>query len=169
MRYFIDTEFIERGPHYPIQLISIGIVCEDGREFYAESSEYDKDSASNWVRENVFPRLVAKVPVSLKEMANKIFDFISCTGQPPQFWAYYADYDWVVFCQIFGSMVDLPTGWPMYCRDIKQWYDDLDNPPRLPSHGDGEHNALDNARWNMRAWKVLNYHSKGLNRCIVPK
>ena len=34
MKYFIDTEFIESGPLNPIQLISIGVVAEDGREFY---------------------------------------------------------------------------------------------------------------------------------------
>lgn len=36
-RYFYDTEFIEDGK--TIDLISIGVVCEDGREFYAESQE----------------------------------------------------------------------------------------------------------------------------------
>src|SRR5690349_17532726 len=35
MRYFLDTEFIERPG--TIDLISIGIVSEDRREFYAES------------------------------------------------------------------------------------------------------------------------------------
>ena len=34
-RYFIDTEFMEDG--HTIELISIGICCEDGREFYAVS------------------------------------------------------------------------------------------------------------------------------------
>ena len=41
MKYFLDTEFSERGPMWPIQLISIGIVAEDGREFYAHSEDYD--------------------------------------------------------------------------------------------------------------------------------
>lgn len=39
MKYWIDTEFIERP--FTIDLISIGLVAEDGREFYAESSEVD--------------------------------------------------------------------------------------------------------------------------------
>jgi DNA polymerase III epsilon subunit-like protein len=38
----------------------------------------------------------------------------------PKFWAYFADYDWVVFCQLFGSMIKLPEWFPHYCRDIKQ-------------------------------------------------
>lgn len=45
----------------------------------------------------------------------------------PNFYAYYADYDWVVFCQIFGKMIDLPKGFPMYCRDLKQNLDDKMN------------------------------------------
>ena len=39
MKYWIDTEFIERP--YTIDLISVGLVAEDGREFYAESNEVD--------------------------------------------------------------------------------------------------------------------------------
>lgn len=34
-----------------------------------------------------------------------------------------ADYDWVVLCQLYGTMMDLPKGWPMYCRDVKQLCD----------------------------------------------
>ena len=40
------------------------------------------------------------------------------------FYAYYADYDWVVFCWVFGKMIDLPEGFPMYCRDLKQMIDE---------------------------------------------
>lgn len=39
MKYFFDTEFIEDGR--TIDLVSIGIVCEDGREYYAVSAEAD--------------------------------------------------------------------------------------------------------------------------------
>jgi hypothetical protein len=42
----------------------------------------------------------------------------------------------------------------MYCRDIKQWADDLGN-PRLPKRGSDEHNALLDARWNKLAWDHL--------------
>jgi len=40
------------------------------------------------------------------------------------FYAYYADYDWVVFAQLFGKMKDLPKGFPMYCKDLKQSLDE---------------------------------------------
>lgn len=57
MKYFLDTEFIEQGHGNPIQLVSIGVVAEDGREYYAINSGFDPDSANEWVRQNVLPSL----------------------------------------------------------------------------------------------------------------
>ena len=79
MKYFLDTEFLEGtqkklfGETKPtIDLISIGIVCEDGREYYAISKDFNLKEAWNrwqqrtgegdrnniepkeyWIRENV--------------------------------------------------------------------------------------------------------------------
>jgi hypothetical protein len=170
LRYFVDSEFIENG--VTIDLISIGIVCEDGREFYAENLDADLSKASDWVKENVLINLWSRQAdksagnawsrdgglgglLSYKDIAREIRRF--CNPDQfgkPEFWAYYADYDWVVFCQLFGSMMDLPKGFPMYCRDIKQECDRLGN-PELPKQGKGEHNALDDARWNKLAWDFL--------------
>jgi len=55
VKYWIDTEFIARP--YTIDLISIGLVAEDGREFYAESSEVDWSKAGLWTLQNVRPQL----------------------------------------------------------------------------------------------------------------
>lgn len=173
MRYWLDTEFIEDGR--TIDLLSIGIVAEDGREFYIQNAECDLTRASDWVRDNVIPHLDecrselggpkhqhpalmcdwACPWASRSWIANNIRDF--CDPErygAPEFWAYYADYDWVALCQLFGTMMDLPKGWPMYCRDIKQWCDELGN-PRLPEQGKGEHHALADARWNRLAWEFL--------------
>lgn len=54
-RYFMDCEFIEDGK--TIDLISIGIVCEDGREYYVQSVEFDVNTANDWVWDNVYPHL----------------------------------------------------------------------------------------------------------------
>jgi hypothetical protein len=91
------------------------------------------------------------------EIAAEVFAF--CSVDKPEFWAYYADYDWVVFCQLFGRMIDLPKGWPMYCRDIKQLADSLRN-PALPVQEGNEHDALQDARWNYEAWKFLQGRSQ---------
>jgi len=54
-RYFLDTEFIDNGS--TIDLISIGIVCSDGRELYLQSCEFNHRNASDWVRDNVLKQL----------------------------------------------------------------------------------------------------------------
>ena len=161
MKYWLDTEFIEDGK--TIDLISIGIVAEDGREFYALNFDCDYDKASEWVKENVLSQIPPK-PIDGKlatsphpwlhkdDFKIAIKDFIR--DRKPELWGYYADSDWVVFCQLFGTMMDLPQGFPMYCRDIKQWCDDLGN-PSLPEQGKGEHNALADAKWNKSAWEFL--------------
>ena len=166
----MDTEFIEDGK--TIDLISIGIVAEDGREFYAENSEAELSRASDWVHENVLPHLWARQADKTKAnlwsrdggkgglLDRRMLNFhvrAFCDPEAygkPEFWGYYADYDWVVLCQLFGTMMDLPKGWPMYCRDIKQLCDDKGN-PSLPEQGKGEHHALADAQWNKQAWEFL--------------
>jgi hypothetical protein len=152
MRYFLDTEFIERPG--TIDLISIGIVDENGSEFYAESDEVDWSLANPWVLENVRPHLLNETfGMSRKEIADRVLRFAP-PEEKPEFWGYYADYDWVVFCWLFGTMMDLPNGYPMYCRDLMQWADELGN-LKLPEQRSTEHHALDDARWNKLAWEFL--------------
>ena len=59
-----------------------------------------------------------------KKQKNKVFDDVIENYGKPQFYGYYSDYDWVVFCWLFGKMIDLPKGFPMYCIDLKQLLDD---------------------------------------------
>jgi hypothetical protein len=229
MNYYIDTEFLEgtQKEKFPISLfrkntpptidlISIGIVAEDNREYYAISKdfnlkeawnrydlkkEYPDDSESGavsrkiyWIRENVlrpiFDELLSKsmqdkgdfvknnfftaysgfsyshlkalinyYGKTNKQIAEEIKDFISRkefinsglfskslnkgfnekssydermewinnNEGSPEFYAYYADYDWVAFCWLFGKMMDLPKGFPMYCIDLKQMLDEKEN------------------------------------------
>ncbi len=151
MKFFLDTEFIEAGRFRPIELLSIGIVSDDGRELYLEHRDAITSDANQWVRDNVLPHLQGpRLP--LLAIQERILAFIG-EGKP-EFWGYYADYDWIVFCQIFGAMVDLPKGWPMYCRDIKQLCDSLGN-PKLPKQASSEHHALNDARWNKLAHEFL--------------
>ena len=150
MRIWFDTEFIEDGK--TIDLISIGIVTEDHGELYMENAECDLSRASPWVQENVVSHLEGGIR---RLHRSKIAEMVQrLAGDKPEFWGYYADYDWVVLCQLFGTMMDLPKGWPMYCRDIKQLCDSLGN-PKLPEQGKDEHHALADARWNRLAWEFL--------------
>ena len=158
MKYWLDTEFIEDGR--TIDLLSIGIVAEDGREFYAQPDGADWRKASEWVLANVAPHLQPTYQPRADVRAEVMAFCDPKKFGKPEFWGYYADYDWVALCQLFGTMMDLPKGWPMYCRDIKQLCDDKGNPP-LPEQGKGEHHALADAKWNKQAWEFLQALSPG--------
>ena len=153
MKIWFDTEFIEDGK--TIDLISIGMVHEDGSTFYAENSECDLSKASPWVKANVLPHLKGGSFLwNRRDMAEYIVAF---AGKNPEFWGYYADYDWVVLCQLYGTMMDLPKGWPMYCRDVKQLCDSIGN-PFIPPQDTTEHQALADAEWTRKAWDFLMRH-----------
>lgn len=55
MKVFFDTEFT--GLHKNTTLISIGLVDEYGRSFYAEFNDYDKSQVTDWIKENVINNL----------------------------------------------------------------------------------------------------------------
>ena len=189
MKYFLDSEFIEDGS--TIDLLSIGIVADDGRELYRQNSQCSFHKAGDWVWRNVFPhlehfrmsgtrscceprmntpgdRLTGKCGESCPWSQKwEIRDAVRAFCNPevhgkPEFWGYYAAYDWVAFCQLFGCMVDLPKGYPMYCRDIKQLCDSLGN-PELPKSQRTEHNALNDAR------QVRAMHGFLINLLIPPR
>ena len=150
MRIFLDTEFIENGR--TIDLISIGLVDENGLGYYAESAECDMAHASPWVRQNVIPHLKggrSSIPRAI--IAAEIVRF---AGPKPEFWAYYADYDWVALCQIYGTMMQLPKGWPKFCMDVKQLCVSVGD-PCLPEQVSAEHNALNDAVWTKAAYEFL--------------
>lgn len=194
MNYYIDTEFLEgkQKESFPISLfrketpetidlISIGIVAEDGREYYAISKDFNLREAWNreWIRNNVlfpiywelvqqedpiradekfgnygnfegyitrhfknqykyFKKLINKYGKTNKQIVEELagkhnpLSFIKREGQVGggtsiKFYAYYADYDWVVFCWLFGNMIELPSGFPKYCIDLKQTTDEVAN------------------------------------------
>jgi hypothetical protein len=261
MKYFLDTEFLEGtqktffGNSKPtIDLISIGIVADDGREYYAISKDFNLKEAWNrwqqrtgegdrnniqprlyWIRENVLrqlfndlrlmqnkdidkmnqlrvnhsenwltgdefsfkvlKKLLNKYGKSNKQIAEGIVEFTynhifyKFRGserefhqrtknygwnlkEPIEFYAYYADYDWVAFCWLFGKMMDLPKEYPMYCRDLKQIFDSKISPQeiraigydgavkRLKANGtypkqENEHSALADAKWNRQLFRFL--------------
>ena len=155
-RYFLDTEFIEDGR--TIDLLSIGVVCQDGREFYAESSEADLNKANEWVRMNVIPHLEGPSTsryMSRAQIAAELLAFVDASkSKGPEFWAYYGDYDWVVICQLFGTMSDLPQYWPMFCMDVKQMAVTA-GCVSTPEQDSVEHNALTDARWTRDLYNYL--------------
>lgn len=187
-RYFFDFEFIEDGK--TIDPVSIGIKSEDGRTYYAVFKTFNKVQffENSWLVKNVLPGLPARKAnpnqewswanfeedyatglwKSKQDIRDDILDFVRLEEEKPRFYAYYADYDWVTICQLFGKMIDLPRGWPMYCRDLKQITDMLGN-PALPPQQNDEHNALADATWNQSTfnWLMSYAESKGLPSWLI--
>jgi 3'-5' exoribonuclease-like protein len=163
VRCFIDTEFYEDGE--TIDLISLGAVRSDGEEFYAVNQEAKLHRVSPWVRENVLPKLPPYSSpewMTRKEIADGFARLMSPSKYDPydkspgvdEVWGYYADYDWIVICQLYGTMMKLPATFPRYCLDLKQLSWMLGN-PKHPADPPGEHNALEDARWNRDLYQFL--------------
>lgn len=150
MKIFFDTEFIEDGK--TIDLISIGLVREDGEELYLENIECDLSRANEFVREQVIPHIGRGDPAVTREyIRDAILRF---AGDDPEFWAWFGSYDWVVLCQLFGRMVDLPRHWPMRVRELAQ-YSEHTGCTSLPAQTGTKHNALEDAKWVKEAWEHI--------------
>ena len=175
MNYYLDCEFIEdfhkpffgKKRHF-IDLISIGVVSEDNRNYYAISNEYRYKDASVWVKENVIkPMYIDTVHgdsrnryntsnfqkhfgLDNEQIKSDLLKFFGCY-RDVAFWrapegikvyGYYSSYDLVLFCSLFGRMIDLPKGFPMYCIDLMQMlYHKLAN----YSHADAMQSGLKQA------------------------
>lgn len=83
----------------------------------------------------------------LRMIRNQVREFIQATPDP-ELWAWYAAYDHVALAQLFGRMIDLPDGVPMWTNDLKQEAERLGN-PQMPEQAEGHHNALSDARHNL--------------------
>lgn len=174
--FFYDTEFLERGPEHPIDLISLGMVRRrDGALYYVVNSEFDMQlgwhwagaNEDYWLRRNVLsqlplertsthdlvldsrgtPKLDLTHPAvkSRAQIRHDLMNFFELGHRiNRRLWAWYADYDHVVLSQLWGTMVQLPYGMPMFTHDLKQVVDMAGN-PEMPRQTKGFHNALTDA------------------------
>ena len=161
MRFFYDTEFIEDGR--VIDLVSIGVVDEQGREFYAVSTEFDPTPAIPWVREHVLDQLPSPADRAWRSRArirDDLFAFLTASAasrgprEPIELWAWVAAYDHVALVQLWGDMRALPREVPRFTHELKQRWEDAGS-PSLPSAPADAHDALADARFNLRRWQVI--------------
>jgi hypothetical protein len=147
-RFFYDTEFMEE-PGF-LELLSIGVVGVDGREFYAEVADAPVERANPWVCKHVLPHL-GKPGVhrwTKAAIRHHLERFLAPTPDDPvELWGYFADFDHVLLAWLWGAMVAMPPGMPMLTLDVKQLA--LERPGVvLPPMVQGmTHNALWDARW----------------------
>lgn len=146
MKIFYDTEFIDDG--YTVDLVSIGMVSENGDEYYAVSAEFERGRfvLNSWLVDNVLPSLpfniVEDEPTGAYKstlildtqhedkwavkfrgtIADEVSRFIKdhSTKNEAQLWAWYGSYDHVALAQLFGSMEDLPSWVPRFTHDLRQ-------------------------------------------------
>jgi hypothetical protein len=170
-----DLEFLEDGR--TIELISIGMVCDDGREYYAVNRDMPvrkhpqapvadgerRPEPAEGARRPGHPHAEA-LAVPLRRRPREAPDDHRLrgrrvhprgTGPDVELWANYGAYDHVCLAQLWGPMIDLPDGVPMYTNDIQQEARRLGlGWDELPKQETGEHNALADARHNqtVRRW-----------------
>lgn len=155
MRFFYDTEFIEDG--VTIELVSIGVVDMFGREFYAVSTDFDARRAGPWVREHVLPKLPPAGDATWRSRERIRDDLLAFFGRPAdgiELWAWLAAYDHVALAQLWGAMPALPKRLPRFTKDLRQRWEDVGK-PRLPPAPADAHDALADARHNLRRWHVI--------------
>lgn len=175
MRIFIDLEYVERGRDLPMQIISIGMVRDDGLEFYRINPECLSNVAKHpWLSVNVAPYLPMHSPNagiiawdekheeyqyvarSLDELIADVLKFIRDTPNA-EIWAYFGQYDHVVLHQLFGSMGEQPAGVPMFTRDVQELV--LQNPSaELPAEPWRLDHAMEDARWTKAAYEAVTRH-----------
>lgn len=117
IKVFFDCEFT--GGHKNTNLISIGLVSEDNKTFYAEFLDYDTDQLNDWLRENVLANLYGERLIPSEDLynyrviGNKEMIASHLTTWLAQFdrvemWSDVLHYDWVLFCDLFGNDFTIP-------------------------------------------------------------
>lgn len=150
MRVFYDLEFGRTAPE--VTLVSVGMVAEDGREYYAVSSDFEPLAVHPWVRDNVLSQLP---PASTWKPRTTIREqVLAFVGPDPVLWAWYGGYDHVALCQLWGEMPELPRTLPRFTMDVRQLWEHLGRPP-LPAQQGGLHDALADARHVKARWEAL--------------
>ena len=116
-KIFFDTEFT--GLHKDTTLISIAMVSECGKEFYAELDDYNMSQVDEWIQKNVIDNLwiwqheydipefsnyyIGDKETIAKELTEWLSQFDSV-----EMWSDCLSYDWVLFCDLFGHAFNIP-------------------------------------------------------------
>ncbi len=116
-KIFFDTEFT--GLHQKTTLISIGLVSECGKQFYAEFTDYDHKQIDYWLDETVIKNLYLdtysncadlsdwKIKGDNEQVKNTLSIWLK-QFEKVEMWSDCLAYDWVLFNNIFGGAFDIP-------------------------------------------------------------
>ena len=138
MKIFFDTEFT--GLHANATLISIGMISENNRKFYAEFTDFSREQVDDWIKDNVINNLLFKdvindvsaakvMPLedSLVVLGNKQFirmhllKWLESFEDTIQFVSDVCHYDMVLLIDLLaGHALNLPEYISPVCHDINQ-------------------------------------------------
>jgi len=166
MKYFVDTEFNPRIGKAP-ELISLGAVDMNGREFYGENLEFDMMSleVDPWLHENVFPHLTGPGMLE-KALIDGFVDYLNegkeNKNDPLEIYFWVGTYDWFIIWDLFtkyriwdykGS-ANIPARHYKELKHLQEWFapklDFLD----IKTPG-AVHNALADAKWNKLVYEAV--------------
>lgn len=156
MLIFFDTEFTDL--HWEAKLISIGLVAEDGRTFYAELSDtYQHKDCGDFAREVVFPLLEGgDVHMSWRELSLRLGNWIESFEQPVRLATDSLAWDWPWIEKLFK----IPETWPeslhgkpeilLFDADASEQFNNALE--QAFAYGLRQHQALDDAKANQMGW-----------------
>lgn len=172
-KLFFDTEFT--GLHQKTTLISIGIISDCGKTFYAEFTDYDHEQIDQWLQDNVLNKLciiepglrVDEITGGVEAKGDKEFIKEKLSEWVSQFkeaemWSDCLSYDWVLFSEIFGHAFNIPTNIYYIPFDICTLFKVNGIDPDINrevfsrmSKNSLKHNALWDAKVIMRCYALL--------------
>jgi hypothetical protein len=131
-KIFFDTEFT--GLHKGTTLISVGLIAENGKMFYAELTDYSKEQLNPWLAENVIANLKFNESVNFvreqgdsteakgdKKTIRKALRKWLEQFTDVQFVSDVGHYDFILLIDLLGeSAFDLPRNCCPTCIDINQ-------------------------------------------------
>jgi len=164
MLIFFDTEFTELGKNP--KLISIGMVAENGREFYAELTDgYEADDCSDFVQDSVLPHLEGgDARMTFRQCATRLVDWLKSFQEPIQFATDSRVWDWPWITELLAktdyASINLAKR-PVFLYDMIDT-DFLESTADMlfESHASTlrRHHALDDAKVNHLCWQAWNEH-----------
>ncbi len=171
MNIFFDTEFTNLTQD--AQFITLAMVSECGKSFYAIFDDWNPEKCSDFVKKEVLTQLdfphtlqpnITTLKGNQKEVATAVKNWLN-QFESIQMWADVPHYDWVLFCELFGGALHIPKQIHYMCMDLStllfaKGYDINKNRTELlyqdniPEHY-SLHNALSDAQVGMLLLKKL--------------
>jgi hypothetical protein len=172
MNVFLDSEF-SNLPWFPdSKLLSLGLMLENGKTYYACLDDIDSLELSSFVQQKVLPYLDPPEKRKSQNIISQEIEALFYKEKDLTFWAIfptleqlnsfsnneysshelfekYADWDFQLFQRLWKN---LPSKFQLKCKNLTTILEKL--PKKLLPENKSAHNALSDAMWNYEVWKI---------------